>query len=76
MDGASASLTVKRYSTARSGLKKAARMALSMSAREKPMFSMPAMAASRSLPMVRAEGSLNRSVEAWAGAGDGVVGAF
>jgi hypothetical protein len=70
-----AGLTVRRYSTARSGLKKAARMARSMSALAKPMLSMLAMAASRSPPIVRAEGSLKRSPEAWAGAGEGVAGA-
>lgn len=68
---------MRRYSTARSGLKKAARIAASISALAKPMLSMLAMAASRSLPMVRAEGSLNwRSVACCAGAGDGVAGAF
>ena len=70
-------LTVRRYSTARSGLKKAARMAASMSALAKPMLSMLAMAASRSLPIVRAEGSLKLGPEACvAGAGEGVAGAF
>lgn len=69
--------TLRRYSTARSGLKKAARMAASMSARAKPMLSMFATAASRSLPMVRAEGSLKLGPEACvAGAGEGVAGAF
>lgn len=75
----SADLTVKRYSTARSGLKKAARMARSMSALAKPMLSMLAIAASRSPPMVRAEGSLNwrnGSAACCAGAGEGVAGAF
>lgn len=70
-----ACLTVKRYSTARSGLKKAARMARSISARGKPMASMLAMAASRSPPMVRADGSLKRS-DCCAGAGEGVAGTF
>ena len=51
-------------------------MARSMSALAKPMLSMFAMAASRSPPIVRAEGSLKRSPDAWAGAGDGVAGAF
>ena len=68
-------LTFKRYSTARSGLKKAARMARSISARAKPMLSMLAMAASRSPPMVRADGSLKRS-DCCAGAGEGVAGTF
>jgi hypothetical protein len=70
-----ACLTVKRYSTARSGLKKAARIARSISARGKPMASMLAMAASRSPPMVRADGSLKRS-DCCAGAGEGVAGTF
>lgn len=70
-----ACLTVKRYSTARSGLKKAARMARSISPRGKPMASMLAMAASRSPPMVRADGSLKRS-DCCAGAGEGVAGTF
>ena len=39
------------------------------------MLSMLAMAASRSPPMVSAEGSLNRS-DCWAGAGEGVAGTF
>lgn len=68
-------LTLRRYSTARSGLKKAARMARSISARAKPMLSMLAMAASRSLPIVRADGSLKRS-DCCAGAGEGVAGTF
>lgn len=53
-------------------------MARSMSALAKPMLSMLAMAASRSPPMVRAEGSLNwRDVsDVCAGAGEGVAGAF
>jgi hypothetical protein len=52
-------------------------MAASMSARAKPMLSMLAMAASRSLPIVRAEGSLKLGPDACvAGAGDGVAGAF
>jgi hypothetical protein len=51
-------LTVNRYSTARSGLKKAARIARSMSALGKPMLSMLAIAASRSGPIVSADGSL------------------
>ena len=49
-------------------------MAASMSARAKPMLSMLAIAASRSLPMVNAEGSSNRRSEA--GAGEGVAGTF
>lgn len=46
-------LTVKRYSTALSGLLKAARMAASIWLRSKPMASMLVMAAARSAPMVR-----------------------
>lgn len=52
-------------------------MAASMSARAKPMLSMLAMAASRSLPMVNAEGSSKRlSADCCAGAGEGVPGTF
>jgi hypothetical protein len=51
-------------------------MARSISALAKPMLSILAMAASRSPPIVRAEGSLKRSPDAWAGAGEGVAGAF
>jgi hypothetical protein len=62
---------------ARSGLKKAARMATSISALANPMLSMLAMTASRSLPIVRAEGSLKLGPDACvAGAGEGVAGAF
>ena len=70
--------TVKRYSTARSGLKYAARIAASISALAKPMLSMLAIAASRSGPMVKAEGSLKLlgSDGCWAGAGEGVLGTF
>jgi hypothetical protein len=50
-------------------------MARSISARAKPMLSMLAMAASRSLPIVRADGSLKRS-DCCAGAGEGVAGTF
>jgi hypothetical protein len=51
-------------------------MAASMSALAKPMLSMLAMAASRSLPMVSAEGSLKLGPDACvAGAGEGVAGA-
>lgn len=52
-------------------------MARSMSSLGKPMLSMLAMAASRSLPIASAEGSLKRepSVD-WVGAGEGVAGAF
>jgi hypothetical protein len=52
-------------------------MAASMSALAKPMLSMLATAASRSLPIVRAEGSLKLGPDACvAGAGEGVAGAF
>jgi hypothetical protein len=51
-------------------------MAASISERAKPMLSMLAMAASRSPPIVRAEGSLKRSPDAWTGAGEGVPGTF
>lgn len=72
-----AKLTLKRYSTARSGLKNAARIARSISARSKPMLSMFSIAAARSLPIVSADGSLKvRSVAVPAPAGDGVAGAF
>jgi hypothetical protein len=48
-----------------------------MSALAKPMLSMFATTASRSLPMVRAEGSLKLGPDACvAGAGEGVAGAF
>lgn len=50
-------------------------MARSISARANPMLSMLAMAASRSPPIVRAEGSLKRS-DCCAGAGEGVAGTF
>lgn len=52
-------------------------MARSMSALAKPMLSMLAIAASRSPPMVRAEGSLNwvPAAACCAGAGEGVAGA-
>lgn len=48
-------------------------MARSISARANPMLSMLAMAASRSPPIVRADGSLKRS-DCCAGAGEGVAG--
>jgi hypothetical protein len=53
-------------------------MAASMSVLANPMLSMLAMAASRSLPIVRADGSLKLvgSFADWAGAGEGVPGAF
>ena len=52
-------------------------MAASISALAKPILSMLAMAASRSFPMVKAEGSLKLGPEACvAGAGEGVAGAF
>lgn len=49
-------------------------MAASMSARANPILSILAIAASRSLPMVNADGSSNR--RSAAGAGEGVPGAF
>lgn len=49
-------------------------MAASISALAKPMLSMLLMAASRSLPMVSAEGSLNCWLDEAAGAGEGVPG--
>ena len=70
-------LTFSRYSTARSGLKKAALIAASISVLAKPMLSILAIAALRSSPRVRAEGSSNRRFEggdADCGAGEGVVG--
>lgn len=51
-------LTVKRYSTARSGLLKAARMAASIWDRSKPIASMFAMASARWPPKAKALGSL------------------
>jgi hypothetical protein len=53
-------------------------MAWSISVLAKPMLSMLAIAASRSLPIVNGEGSFGRadSDEGWAGAGEGVLGAF
>jgi hypothetical protein len=52
-------------------------MAASISARAKPMLSILATAASRSLPIVRAEGSLKLGPDACvAGAGEGVAGAL
>lgn len=70
--------TVNRYSTARSGLKKAARIARSISVLSNPILSMLAMADSRSFPIASAEGSLNcrPSLGLAAGAGDGVAGTF
>ena len=68
-----------RYSTARSGLLKAARIARSTSALGKPMFSRLAIASLRCGPMVRTDGSLKLAPSAdaaAAGAGDGVDGAF
>ncbi len=74
-------LTFRRYSTARSGLKKAALIARSMSARGNPILSIFAIAASRCAPSVSADGSLKFPPSVVppvvvAGAGDGVVGAF
>jgi hypothetical protein len=69
--------TLSRYSTARSGLKNAALIAASMSVRAKPMLSMLAIAALRSSPKVRADGSSKRRFdggEAVCGAGVGVTG--
>jgi hypothetical protein len=68
-------LTVKRYSIARSGLKKAARMARSMSVRAKPIASIWATAPSAAEPMDKAEGS-PKAGPVWAApAGEGVAGA-
>ena len=71
-------LTVSKYSTARFGLKKAARIARSISARSNPIDSIFAIAAARSVPRAIAfvsvsdrEGSLVAT-----GAGVGVAGAF
>jgi hypothetical protein len=69
-------LTFRRYSTARSGLKKAALIARSISGRGKPMLSMFAIAESRSEPIVKADGSLNERSAGVTGTGDGVAGAF
>ncbi len=73
--------TFKRYSTARSGLKKAALIARSMSALGNPILSMFATAASLCAPSVSADGSLKFppslvAAAVVAGAGDGVAGAF
>lgn len=48
-------LTVRRYSTALSGLLKAARIAASIWVLSKPMASMLAMASARSAPMAKPE---------------------
>lgn len=72
-------LAFRRYSTARSGLKKAALIARSISALGKPMLSIFATASSPCVPMVRADGSLKLAPSAdaaAAGAGDGVDRAF
>lgn len=71
-------LTVRRYSTARSGLLKAARIARSISTRGNPIFSIFAIAAFRCAPIVNADGSLKLPLSAVevGGAGDGVEGAF
>lgn len=71
-------LTVRRYSTARSGLLKAARIARSISTRGKPIVSIFAIAAFRWAPSVNADGSLKLplSIVEVGGAGDGVEGAF
>ena len=72
--------TFKRYSTARSGLKKAALMARSISALGNPILSIFAIASSRCEPNVRADGSLkvvlSAPAAAAAGTGEGVAGAF
>ena len=75
----SKNLTFRRYSTALSGLEKAACIALSMSALRNPMLSMFAIAASRWGPRVIAVGSLKVGMspdgaDGAAGAGDGVDG--
>ena len=68
--------TFNRYSTARSGLKKAARIARSISALGNPILSILAIASSRCEP--GSDGSLKLAPGAAveAGAGDGVAGAF
>lgn len=68
-------LTVNRYSTARSGLKKAARRAASIWGRSKPIASILAIIPARSTPMA-IELSLRFWPEtgAWGPAGDGVAG--
>ena len=67
-------LTFSRYSTARSGLLKAALIARSMSARAKPMLSRFAMASARSVPTYNAFGSLSElEVAAFPEAGVGVA---
>ena len=70
-------LTLIRYSTARSGLLNAARIARSISVRTKPMLSISAIAAFRCAPSVSAEGSLKLPLSVFEvpGAGDGVDGA-
>lgn len=71
--------TLRRYSTARSGLKKAALIARSISGLGNPILSMLATAASRCDPSVRADGSLKVPPSVVvpvdpAGAGVGVAG--
>ncbi len=73
--------TFSRYSTARSGLLKAALIARSISALGNPMPSIFAIASSRCDPKVSAEGSLKAAPSANGadgadGAGEGVAGAF
>ena len=75
------SLAVSRYSTARSGLLNAALIARSISVLGNPMLSILEIAAARSDPRAKADGSLKLppSVVAppdAAGAGDGVDGTF
>lgn len=75
---AATKLTVNKYSTARSGLKKAARRAASIWARSKPIASMSAIIPARSAPMA-IELSLRPRPEVAAAedctpAGDGVAG--
>ena len=71
-------LTVSKYSTARSGLLNAALIARSISVRGKPILSIFAMAAVRSAPSVKADGSLkfppSAVVAVAADAGVGVEG--
>ena len=71
-------LTFRRYSTARSGLKNAALIARSISARGNPILSIFAMASSRCDTDVRAEESFAfpPSAPVVAGTGEGVAGAF
>ena len=72
--------TVSKYSTARSGLLNAALIARSISVLSNPILSILAIAAERSDPRAKADGSLKLPpsvvVPLDAGAGDGVDGTF